>query len=190
MFSLIVDDEVVLELAEEHHAQAIYDLTDRNRDHLRPWMPWADTTKSVEDTRGFLTFVRGEYAAGRQFHCNLRYRGEIVGGIGLRIDRVNRKADLGYWIAAEHEGRGIVTRATRGLVTAAFESLGLVRVTIRAGVENTRSRAIPERLGFAFEGVLRSVELVGDRFLDHASYSMLADEWRAGTLRGNDAGGT
>lgn len=180
MFSLHADDEVALELAEMHHAQAIYDLTDRNRDHLRPWMPWVDPTTSVEDTRGFLTFIRGEYVAGRAFHCNVRYRGEIVGGMGLvGIHRADDRADLGYWLDAGHVGRGIVTRATRALVTAAFGEMGLHRVAIRAAVDNVRSRAVPERLGFAFEGVLRAHEKVGDRYVDHASYAMLAPDWPA-----------
>lgn len=184
MFSLTVDDEVALELAEEHHAQAIFDLTDRNRDHLRPWMPWVDGTKTVEDTLGFLRFVRAEYAAGRQFHVNVRYRGAIVGGAGMRVDRANLAGEIGYWIDAAHGGKGITTRATRALTTAAFTQLGLHRVTIRAGVENVRSRAIPERLGYTLEGVLRASEKVGDRFVDHATYSMLEGEWDPGTLPG------
>jgi ribosomal-protein-serine acetyltransferase len=179
MFSLIADDEVSLELAEAHHAAEIYALVDRNRDHLRPWMPWVDATKSATDTAGFLTSIRAEYAAGRAFHCNLRYRGAIAGGIGLnRVDRDNAKAEMGYWLDAATCGNGVVTRAARALTTAAFERLGLHRVTIRAGVENVRSRAVAERLGYTLEGVLRGNEKVGDTFLDHASYAMLAGEWR------------
>jgi ribosomal-protein-serine acetyltransferase len=177
MFSLRVDDEVSLELAEEHHAQAIYELTDRNRAHLTPWMPWVPTTTTVADTVGFLKFIRAEYAAGRAFHCNLVHGGTIVGGIGLRMDRNHLTSELGYWVDEGHTGRGIVTRATRGLTTAAFELLGMNRVSIHAGVENARSRAVPERLGYVFEGVLRAHEKVGDRYVDHACYSMLAAEW-------------
>ena len=177
MFSLTVDDEVSIELAEEHHAQAIFDLTDGNRDHLRPWMPWVDPTVTVADTLGFLKFIRGEYAAGKAFHANIRYRGVIAGGIGLRFDLANNGAECGYWLAAEHQGHGIVTRATRALVTAAFSQFGLHRVTIRAAVDNVRSRAVPERLGFTFEGVQRGVEKVGDRYLDHATYAVLAADW-------------
>jgi ribosomal-protein-serine acetyltransferase len=190
MFSLRADGEVALELAEPHHAQAIFDLTDRNRDHLRPWMPWVETTVTVEDTRAFLTFVRAEYAAGRQFHCNVVHAGTIVGGMGLRMNHPNAKAELGYWIDAGHVGRGIVTRAARALTTAALGELGFNRVSIRAAVDNVRSRAVAERLGYAYEGVLRAHEKVGERFLDHASYAVLADEWTAGTLRPNDAGAT
>lgn len=185
MFSLHADDEVSIELAEEHHAQSTFDLTDRNREHLRPWLPWVDSTVTVDDTRAFLTYARGEYAAGRLLHCNLRYRGEHVGAIGLRIDRENLKADLGYWIGRDHQGLGIVTRAARALTTAAFEGYGLHRVSIRAAVDNVRSRAVPERLGFALEGVLRGNERIGERHVDHAGYAVLAAEWHAGTLRGN-----
>ncbi|HVF03288.1 MAG TPA: GNAT family protein [Frankiaceae bacterium] len=177
MFSLRADDEVDLELAEEHHAQVIFDLTDRSREHLGAWMPWVPATVTVADTLGFLKFVRAEYAAGRQFHANLRYRGEVVGAIGLRINRPNLTCEMGYWIGAGHEGRGIVTRGARALTSAAFRDLGLNRVEIRAGTRNARSRAVPERLGFTFEGVLREHEKVGERFLDHAVYSMLAADW-------------
>lgn len=179
MFSLRADDEVELELAEEHHADELFALTDRNREHLTPWMPWIGTTTTAADSLAFLRFIRGEYVAGRAFHCNVRYRGAMVGGIGLnRIDRANLKTDLGYWLDEGHVGRGIMTRATRALTTAAFTRLGLNRVAIRAAVDNVRSRAIPERLGFALEGVLRNEEKVGERFLDHASYAMLAADWR------------
>ncbi len=190
MFSLRVDDEVALELAEEHHAPEMFALVDRNRDHLRPWMPWVDATATEADSTAYLKFVRGEYAAGRQLHCNLRYQGILVGGIGLRMNRGDAKTDLGYWLDSAHVGRGVVTRAARVLTDAAFRDLGFRRVSIRAAVDNVRSRAVPERLGFAFEGVLRANEVVGGRSVDHASYAMLAAEWDAGTLARNDAAGT
>ena len=184
MFSLTVDDEVSLELAEMHHAQEIFDLTERNREHLAPWMPWVETTTSVADTTAFLTFIRGEYGAGRAFHCNLRYRGAIVGGMGLHAMKpADKTVELGYWIDKDHVGKGVVTRATRALVTAAFAQ-GYVRVGIKAAVDNDRSRAVPERLGFVLEGVERAAARVNGRHVDHASYAMLAADWDAGTLAG------
>ncbi|HEU0132863.1 MAG TPA: GNAT family protein [Mycobacteriales bacterium] len=185
MFSLRVDDELVIELAEMWHAQEIYDLVDRNREHLRPWMPWEPLTTSVADTTSFLTSVRAEYAAGRQFHANLRYGGTLVGAIGMpSIDRANRTGEIGYWLGAEHTGRGIMTRATAALTTAAFREMGLHRVAIAADVANARSRAVPERLGFTFEGVLRGNKVVHGRSVDHAWYGMLEHDWDAGTLPG------
>lgn len=189
MFALRVDDEVELDLAEEVDAPAIFAVVDRNRDHLHPWMPWVDATATVADSLAFLRFVRAEYAAGRQFHCNLRLRGEVVGGMGMRLDRPHESGELGYWLDAAASGQGVVTRAARALTTAAFDRLGLHRVVIRAGVENVRSRAVAERLGYTFEGVLRDAERVNGTYLSHAAYSVLSAEWPpAGTLAGNDAG--
>jgi len=63
------------------------------------------------------------------------------------------------------------------LVDHAFGAWRLHRVEIRAGVENARSRAIPERLGFRREGVLREAERVGDRYVDQVVYAVLAGDW-------------
>jgi len=52
-------------------------------------------------------------------------------------------------------------------------------VEIRAATGNRRSRAIPERLGFAAEGTLRAAERLGERRLDHVVYAMLAPAWAA-----------
>jgi ribosomal-protein-serine acetyltransferase len=46
-------------------------------------------------------------------------------------------------------------------------------VSIRCAIENGRSRAIPERLGFGFEGICRESEWLNDRFVDHAIYGLL-----------------
>jgi ribosomal-protein-serine acetyltransferase len=93
------------------------------------------------------------------------------------VDWANRKTSIGYWLAGKHQGRGVMTTAVRAYVDHAFGSWKLNRVTIEASVDNARSRAIPERLGFREEGVLREVERVGGRMLDHVVYSMLAADW-------------
>jgi ribosomal-protein-serine acetyltransferase len=94
------------------------------------------------------------------------------------VDR-NRAASLGYWLSEDEEGRGTMTDPVRALVAHSFTQWKLNRVEIRADVENVRSRAIPERLGFRQEGILRQAYRVSeDRYSDDAVYSMLASEWR------------
>ena len=70
----------------------------------------------------------------------------------------------------------MVTRAVQTLVSYAFEVLDLRRVEIRCAKENRRSRAVPERLGFKKEGVLRESEWRHDRFYDMVIYGLLADD--------------
>jgi ribosomal-protein-serine acetyltransferase len=94
-----------------------------------------------------------------------------------RVDWANRKASIGYWLAGDAQGRGVMTEAVRAYVDHAFGIWKLNRVTIEAAVENARSRAVAERLGFREEGVLREVERVGERMVDHVVYAMLAADW-------------
>ena len=71
-----------------------------------------------------------------------------------------------------------MTRSVRALIAKAFLELGFERLDIRADVANARSRAVAERLGFTFEGVLRREAFSGSTYVDHAVYGLLRDEWR------------
>lgn len=96
----------------------------------------------------------------------------------VNVDRADRKTELGYWIAEDYQGRGIVTRAVRALIDHAFAVLNLNRVEIQAAQTNVRSRAIAEKLGFRLEGTLRQSEWADSRYLDHAVYGLLRAEWK------------
>jgi ribosomal-protein-serine acetyltransferase len=63
-------------------------------------------------------------------------------------------------------------------VNYGLHDLGLNRVEIRAAEFNTRSRAIPERLGFTQEGIIRQAEWLYDYYVDHVVYGMLSEEWK------------
>jgi len=149
-----------------------------NRDHhLARWMPWA-TGQTLEDTLAFTRRTREQLASNDGFQTAVIGDGRIVGVIGFHgISWEHRSTSIGYWLAESAQGRGTMTRSVRALVDHALRTWRLHRVEIRAAVDNTRSRAIPERLGFAQEGVAREVERVGERYVDQVVYSMLASEW-------------
>jgi len=180
MFSCRIDGASELRLLEVRHAEEVFLLVDANREHLQPWMPWVPATQSPDDTREFIEAGLKRFSDGNGWEAGIWHGGRLAGCIGLHeINRPNRSSSIGYWIAAEHQGRGLVTAACRPLLDHVFGGLGLNRMEIRCDPENRRSRAIPERLGFREEGTLRQVQRVDDRFTDLVVYSMLADEWRA-----------
>ena len=72
-----------------------------------------------------------------------------------------------------------MTQCCRFVVRYGFLTLDLNRIQIAAGTENHDSRAIPERLGFKFEGILRGRENLYGTFIDHAMYSLLRSEFDA-----------
>ena len=180
MFSLGLDERTCLRLFEEADAQELYEVVVANREYLSRWMPWAPK-QTPENTLEFIRVSRRQFAENNGFQAAIVEDGRIVGVTGFHsIDWENLSTTIGYWIAAEAQGRGTVTRAVGALVDHAFGVWKLNRVEIHAAPENDRSRAIPRRLGFAEEGLLRQAERVGDRFVDHVLYAMLAQDWRRG----------
>ena len=80
--------------------------------------------------------------------------GELLGSVDLRaLDLRQRTAELGYWTAPWARGHRVAERASRALLTWAFEHLDLVRVDWRARVGNHASRLTGLRLGFRMVGV-------------------------------------
>lgn len=178
MFSLKIDDDLELALPQPYMAEAITGVVRANLDRLQPWMPWAIDAYGIEHCRQWIDRSLTEFATDGRFNAVIMYKGEYAGAIGFHnLDTTNRLAEIGYWLGGEFEGRGIITRCCRAVIRHVFETMQLNRVQINCNIENVRSRAVPERLGFKLEGVLRQVEFLNDRFGDWAVYGLLREEW-------------
>ena len=153
----------------------LFALVDAERERIGEWMPWVEGTRTVEDQREWLARVVADEQS--LDGSGIWVDGVLAGGAGMSWDPFGVWAEIGYWISAAHEGRGFVTRACRALIDIAFRELGLHRVTIRAVVENRRSRAVPERLGFTQEGVHRGEGRGSSGFHDLVVYGLLEGEW-------------
>jgi ribosomal-protein-serine acetyltransferase len=159
-------------------AEPTFALVNRHRAYLREWLPWVDHTYSSADVREFITRATDQWEANQGPQTAIWMDGSICGSFGCHpIDWPNHNTSIGYWIVPELQGKGIVTRCAVSMLQYLFEDLGLHRVEIRCGTGNTRSCAIPKRLGFQREGVAREAERVGDRWVDLVIWSMLAKEW-------------
>ncbi|WP_166242983.1 GNAT family N-acetyltransferase [Paenibacillus turpanensis] len=105
-------------------------------------------------------------------------RKDHAGNISIHeIDWDARLSSIGYWLSNKYQGKGIVTICCKELLRHAFDTLDLNKMEIRARTDNEKSRAIPLRLGFREEGILRKVEKRGNQFFDHVVYGLLKDEW-------------
>lgn len=132
-------------------------------DELRPWMPWAQSAPSIEESEAVLRHQLARFILRSDLVYQI-YRknedgtaGRLLGGTGLhRFDWTVRRFEIGYWIRKSAQGQGYVSEAVQALARMAFEQLQARRVEIRMDDKNLRSRAVAERCGFEFEGVLRS----------------------------------
>jgi ribosomal-protein-serine acetyltransferase len=175
MFS--IDEATELRALRKDDARELFALTESNREHLRAWLPWVDAVTAEQDTLAFLETVAARREAGLGPQFAILHSRAIAGVVGFRtLDRYNGIGEIGYWLAQSHQGRGIMTACCRFLVRYAFLTLDLNRIEIAAATGNRRSRAIPERLGFKLEGILRSREKVNGKHVDHAMYSLLRSE--------------
>ena len=179
MFVYEVDEELTLKMMNSMNAERLFELTDRSRDYLKEWLPWLDHTTKVEHSKQFIEQAFQLHADRRALISGIFFRGELVGVISFnQFDWTNRIGYIGYWLGQDYQGKGITTRAVQALIDYGFDVLNLNRIDIRAAVENKASRAIPERLGFKQEGLLRQTEWLYDHYVDHVVYGMLAHEWR------------
>jgi len=180
MLSLKIAPDVELRLLQLQHAEEVFRVVDAERAYLRQWLPWVDATASVDDTRAFISKSLGELAEGAGLVLGIWCQGRYSGGIGChRFDLPNRCVEIGYWLAERYQGRGIVTAGCRALLAHLFGELRMERVSLRAMVENDKSRAVAERLGFREEGVMRHAQRRQGRYDDLVVYGLLRAEWES-----------
>ena len=157
----------------------LFALVRHNREHLRRWLPWVDGTRQPMDTRRFLEMSYAGLLRGAGFSYGIRHCGTLVGVIGFHgFDRVNRVTSLGYWLAEQYCGEGIMRQSVVACVDFAFKEQDMNRLYIRCATGNLRSKRIPEALGFVHEGTQRQAEWLYDHFVDLDVYSILASEWK------------
>ena len=190
IFQRVQDRHTVRPLATSD-AEELFAVTDANRPFLRRWLPWLDGVRTPADTLASIELNLRQNENNQGFHGAIVFDDRIVGVISYhRIDWGNRNTSLGYWLAEEYQGRGLMTASCRVLVDHAFAALNLNRVAISCATGNARSRAIPERLGFAHEGTLRGAEWLYTHYVDHAVYAQLQQEWQQGIIRHLAGGAT
>ena len=176
-----IDDEIELRQWTASDAEVVYHLVRRNYDHLRTFMEWIKPDHSLIDYQEFIDREILGTAENKSLGFGI-FRGKsLIGTIGMiNFDHDARVTEIGYWIDATEEGKGIVSRACELLIDFAFRELGMNRIQIRCATANLRSAAIPERFGFTKEGVQRQHVLRNGKLLDFAIYGLLAFEWRSG----------
>jgi ribosomal-protein-alanine N-acetyltransferase len=99
--------------------------------------------------------------------------GEAVGGCGVipQDGPLRCNAEVGWWLAEEHWGQGIVTHVAQALVTRAFENPQITRVFAPIHAGNRRSMRVAEKNGFVLEGVERQGAVKDGRIIDRHVYA-------------------
>jgi len=142
-------------------------------------MPWAHEDQSLQDRIELLRRFRGEFDLGKDFIYGIFSPDEtrLIGGTGLHTRQGRHIREVGYWIRVEDIHRGYASEVAAALVKVAFEIDRVQRVEIHCDPDNRASVAIPARLDFTSEGILRNQSVFLDQPRDTQIWALLLTEY-------------
>ena len=149
-----------------------------NRDFLAPWEPVrGDDYFTVDGQHVVIGAMLEAHELGTTLpHVILDDSGRMVGRITLNeiVRGAAQSCSLGYWLAADDNGRGLATAAVRDIMRVAFDELGLHRIQAGTLLHNVRSQRVLERNGFVRFGMAPEFCKIAGEWQDHVMYQRLA----------------
>ena len=114
----------------------------------------------------------------RQLFRAIEVDGHTAGSIALSLgsDVYRMTAELGYWLAEDFWGRGIMTEAVRQICREAFDRFDILRIFAEPFAENLGSRRVLEKAGFTCEGTMRNGVYKNGRVHSYCMYALLREE--------------
>ena len=175
---LHVDENLFLIPPHESMAESLFHLINQQRSHLSLWLPWMNQIKEYADINRWLYDAHRYNLGGQHLTTFIQWQGVIVGSVRLmRIDHKHSRAELGYWINKQCQGQGIMTRCCQEMIRHSFLELQLNRLEIRSPQQNSRSRAMAQRLGFAHEGLVQEHIRLRGQFFNTEIFGLVYREW-------------
>ena len=146
------------------------------QDNLRDGLPYPYTEQDGKD------FISAMLSADENetFAFAITVDNTVIGSIGIfRQENIHRQtAELGYYIAEEYWGKGIMTEAVRQICEYVFRESDIIRIYAEPFVYNIASCRVHEKAGFQYEGTLRSNAVKNGKVMDMKMYSLLKEEIR------------
>ena len=150
-------------------ALEVFIAVDESMTSLRPWMPWCYPGYSIVDSEAWIKSATKAWPEGSayEFAITDSKDGSFIGGCGLNhINKIDKVANLGYWVRSSRQKEGIATRAAKLLIQFGIKDLKLNRIEILAAVENLASRRTAEKAGGVREAILRHRIALPDKVHD------------------------
>lgn len=138
--------------------------------NLRNVFPYPYTLKDAE---GYVNACAADMEE-RQICRAIVVNGRAAGSVGIFCgsDVYEKSAELGYWLAEEYWGQGIMSEAVRRLVREAFEKFDIVRIYAEPFAYNIGSRRVLEKAGFTLEGVMKQGVCKNGEIYDYCMYAV------------------
>ena len=182
----ITDGRLYLRPYKISDAQALSDMTSRDEIYRTTYNIQREFDE--EHARWWIKFNANCRRTGTSYEFGIfeSATDRLVGNIGIvNVNSRCRHATLAYYVHPEKWGQGIATDAGRMMLQYAFRSLDLNRVGAVCMSDNTASRRVLDKLGFAFEGIARQEIMKDGRYYDVAHYGILRHDQAARDILSN-----
>jgi ribosomal-protein-serine acetyltransferase len=176
--SQFVTDRLLIRIPYPGDGKVVYEAIQASINEFKNWLPFVQKEQSEQNTEAnireaHLRFLKREDLRLLIF---LKESSQFIGSSGLHNPNWDvPKFEIGYWIDTRYSGKGYMTEAVQGISNYAFNELKARRLEIRCDTLNEKSKAIPERLGFSLEGILRNedVSIDGSKLRDTFIYAKI-----------------
>ena len=180
MVTIEVDENILLRAYKPADAAALFTAIDDSRPRLHPWLSWVDATTRPAHSLHFIEQSLQRLNNQEALDLGIFYNNQVIGGLGMHDWQYDlKRAQIGYWIATDFEGQGIVRRCLIRFIDFLFTKLALNKLEIHFVPANKRSAKLPQLLGFTIEGVIRQSTLRNGMPEDIVIAGLLRSEWQA-----------
>lgn len=168
----------------EEDAAEHYQLVRENRNHLRPWLRWVDAHTKEAHSLDYIRYTHAQQDTQQALMLGIFETEKLIGEVGMHLwEQELKKAQIGYWIAATHQGKGILNACLSRFFQYIFDHLGMNKLEVRFVPSNIRSAQLAERMGCKIEGVLRDSYFVNGRLENLVVTGILKKEWMNTAIR-------
>lgn len=140
-------------------------------DNLRDGIPYPYAEQDGKD------FITAMLSADKNstFAFAIEIEGKVVGSIAVfRQNNIHfRTAELGYYLAEEYWGKGIMTEAVKQVCKYVFDNSDIIRIYAEPFAHNIGSCRVLEKAGFQFEGLLRANAVKNGAIIDMKMYALI-----------------
>ena len=161
---IVVDESTFLQVLRPRDAPALFGIVDYNRERLSDWLEWVSETNSVTDSLSFIEKSLKDIANGKAFPYGIWYEDNLVGIAGAILwNPADQMAEIGAWIDARYEGKGIVTNVLKTFIEIVFTQTSITIIQALVEPTNKRSKALVNHLGFSMVDKVHKTDSRGRR---------------------------
>ena len=163
---------------EDH--ESLYKLVNTNRASFVRYFPiTCANTETLELSKKYVEGLVEKSNNKTLYAHGIFLKDALIGVILIRdIDWRIPKCELGYYLDANFQGKGIMTNATKQMIAHCFDDLKMNKIFLRASPDNIGSVSVAEKCGFIREGLLRKeFRIETGELVDSIYFGLLKSDW-------------